>query len=350
MTALRLIGIKNRFVCLDHFRVAKSDTCAIVGPSGAGKTSLLRIIAGLDPHEGRIVMDEKDIQFLPPHQRQIGFVSQDLHLFPHLSLEGNLYLAMHRSALNGSQKIKQAKRLTKLLRITHLWGRKPDTFSGGEKQRAALARVLASSPRLLLLDEPFSKIDFQTARYLRNEFKNLWKKIGLTTILVTHDLEEAKELAKTIWVMRSGFLTASTASDTPDQKDDRHRNDPFLSTPNILPCRIHEVLENGLVQTKWAGGILFVPDDGGPFSFVSVGHKEIEIGLNPPPGPSINRFAGSITSVDIIDDIAVIIIDVAGIKVHVEISCEKYRRLNLSSGQKIHGLIRLRALRAIQDN
>ena len=154
MADIRLIGVRNRFVRSGDFFVADGDTCAIVGPSGAGKTSLLRIIAGLDPHQGRILMGPTEIQTLAPHRRQIGFVSQDLHLFPHLSLEGNLDLAMHRSPLSRSQKQRQVEELLEMLRITHLRKRSPHTFSGGEKQRAALARVLASSPRLLLWMSP----------------------------------------------------------------------------------------------------------------------------------------------------------------------------------------------------
>lgn len=344
MAALRLMEVKNRFVCPGDFWVADGDTCAIVGPSGAGKTSLLRIIAGLDAHEGRVLMDQEEIQALAPHRRAIGFVSQDLHLFPHLTLEGNLYLAMHRLKSDRSQKHRQAKKLVELLRIKHLWRRKPGTFSGGEKQRAALARVLASSPRLLLLDEPFSKLDFRTARYLREEFKNLQKKFGLTTILVTHDLEEAGDLAKTLWVMRSGSLTVAATPVSIGQSG-QYEADTFLETPNVLACRILKVLENGLVEAEWAGGILLIPDEGVPFSHFTVGRREIAIGLTPPPGPPINRFVGHVREVEIGDDAALIVIDVNDVGVRVEIPREKWHQLNLPPGQKVHNFIRLQALK-----
>ncbi|MBN1847853.1 MAG: ATP-binding cassette domain-containing protein [Deltaproteobacteria bacterium] len=344
MAALEMIGVKNRFVCPGHFHVDDGDICAIVGPSGSGKTSLLRILVGLDAHEGRVLVDQEEIQMLAPHRRAIGFVSQDLHLFPHLTLEGNLFLAMQRSNLSRSQKHRKARELMGLLRITHLSGRKPGTFSGGEKQRVALARVLASSPRILLLDEPFSKLDFRTVRYLREEFKALQKEVGLTTILVTHDLEEAGDLAKTIWVMRSGSLTASSTPLTLEG-DDQNHVDTFLETPNVLSCRILKVFRNGLVQAKWAGGIILIPDEGEPFSHFTIGPGAIEIGMSPPRGPRINRFKGVVGEVETGDDAALVTLDVNRVNVRVEVSREKWHQLGLSPGQKVHGYFRLRALK-----
>jgi len=344
LASLGLIGVKNRFVRPGDFFVANGETCAIVGPSGAGKTSLLRIIAGLDPHEGKVRMDGEDIQSLPPHLRAIGFVSQDLHLFPHLSLEGNLLLGMRRSRLSRAEKRRRSKKLIELLRIGHLRGRKPGTFSGGEKQRAALARVLASSPRILLLDEPFSKLDFRTARYLRDEFKRLRRELALTTVLVTHDLREARELADALWVMRSGILTASSAGSNFNLEPD-HAVDSFLEVPNKLACRTLKVLDNGLVEAEWAGGTLMIPDEGVPFTHFSVGPRDIEIGLNPPQGPRINRFVGLVDHVDGGDDGVRIGVKVNGLRIGVEIPRARWRQLGLSQGRMVHGFIRLKALR-----
>jgi ABC-type sugar transport system ATPase subunit len=342
---LKLVGVGNRFVKNIDLYVADGDTCAIVGPSGAGKTSLLRIIAGLDPHKGRVLIDQQEVQSLPPNRRAIGFVSQDLHLFPHLSIEGNVFLAMNRLKTSRNHRRRRAAELMELLRITHLSGRKPDTYSGGEKQRAALARTLASSPRLLLLDEPFSKLDFRTARYLRTEFKNLLKKLGLTTIIVTHDLEEAAHLAKTLLVMRSGSLTAS---DLPvgSAKQEKDHVDFFLETPNVLSCRTIRVMDNCLVEVEWAGGLLLIPDEGGPFSRFAVGRRDIEIGPTPPQGPPVNRFMGSIGSVETGEDSTLVVLDVNGATVRVETSHERWNQMCLMPEDKVHGFIRLRALQA----
>ena len=193
------MGVRNDFLQGIDLHVASGRSFAVVGPSGAGKTSLLRVIAGLAPHQGRIIVDGVEIKDCPPCRRAIGFVSQDLHLFPHLTLEGNLFLAMKPGGAGRAFRRRRAWELMDLLRITPLARRKPATFSGGEKQRAALARVLASDPKILLLDEPFSKLDFRTARYLRSEFAGLRRELGLTTVIVTHTTWKRPASCPTPW-------------------------------------------------------------------------------------------------------------------------------------------------------
>ena len=251
---LRLTGVRNRFLRDIDLCVADGELFVIVGPSGAGKTSLLRVIAGLAAHEGSVAVDGEEVQALPPYRRAMGYVSQDLHLFPHLTVEGNLLIAMDRQSLTREQKRNRAMELLNMLRIGHLAGRKTPTLSGGEKQRTALARVLASSPRILLLDEPFSKLDFRTGRYLRSEFKSLQVKLNLTTILVTHNIEEARELADTLAVMRSGAL-AGTGSPSRMMDMNQNHDDSFLETQNILTCNCPRPLGNGLIEMEWAGGL-----------------------------------------------------------------------------------------------
>ena len=301
MAELRLIGVESPFLKEIDLHVPDGRTFAVVGPSGAGKTSLLRAIAGLSPHRGRILLDRDEIQNRPPDRRTIGFVSQDLHLFPHLTLLGNLFLAMKRTGRPKKARQDRAGELMTMLRITDLAHRKPDTFSGGEKQRAALARVLASSPRLLLLDEPFSKLDFRTARYLRAEFKTLCRNLGLTTIIVTHNLEEAGELAESLAVMNHGRL--ETMGDYQSRtRPGQERENSFLDTPNILPCRPKSKLEHGLVELAWAGGRILIPDENRAISALMVGRRDIVLGATPPPGPDINRFVGLISQVEMCDD------------------------------------------------
>ncbi len=345
MAELELIGVKNRFVQRTDLHVPDGGTFAIVGPSGAGKTSLLRIIAGLEPHEGRILIDRSEVQSVPANRRAVGMVSQDLHLFPHLTVEGNLFLAMSRSDCSRTVRRRRVSDLMELLRITHLAGRKPATFSGGEKQRTALARVLASAPRLLLLDEPFSKLDFRTARYLRAEFKNLQAQLGLTSIIVTHDIEEAADLARTVSVMRSGLLTVSECRTGQDSQAG-NPVELFLETPNLLTCRPIRNLGNGLVEAEWAGGILHIPDEGQPFSSFTVKRRGVEIGPAPPAGPRINRFTGLIRQVKINDDSAMILLDVNSAILRVETTPEDWTRMGLSEGNTVHGLMKLRALEA----
>ena len=346
MSCIRLENIINRFVRVDDFFASEGDICAVVGPSGAGKTSMLRIIAGLALHEGRVLFDDEEIQYKRPHERRAGFVSQDLHLFPHLTLEGNLNLAMHSLKIKHSEKQEHILELTELLRITHLRDRKPDTFSGGEKQRAALARVLASSPRVLLLDEPFSKLDFRTARYLRQEFRNLQKRLGLTTIIVTHDIQEARDMADSIWVMQDGALTASIESPA---SENHHidNGDTFLEMPNVIACKRIEESDIGIVQVKWAGGILLMPDDGISFNHFTIGRRKIQVDAYPPKGPPINRFVGSVCDVNLNNDDGVVVkININGTPLYIELSPERWESMGLSPGREIHGYMNLRDLNA----
>ena len=345
MSCIRLEGVINRFIRVDDFLAPEGDICAVVGPSGAGKTSMLRIIAGLASHEGRVLFDDEEIQYKKPHERRAGYVSQDLHLFPHLTLEGNLYLAMHSLKIKHPEKQENVIEITELLRISHLMSRKPDTFSGGEKQRAALARVLASSPRVLLLDEPFSKLDFRTARYLRQEFRNLQKRLGLTTIIVTHDIQEARDMADSIWVMKDGILASSIESIA---SENHHVNngDTFLEMPNVIACKQIEESDIGIVQVKWAGGMLLMPDDGISFDHFIIGCRKIQVGAYPPKGPPVNRFVGSVCDVNVNDDGVLVTVKVNNTPLYVELAPDSWKSMGLTPGREIHGYMSLRDLKA----
>lgn len=347
MACIRLKGVKNRFVSADEFFIPDGETCAIVGPSGAGKTSLLRIIAGLDKHEGSVFIDDEAIQDKKPYERRTGFINQDLYLFPHLTLEANLYLAMHSLKINRVKKLERMEELIGLLRISHLSGRKPDTYSGGEKQRAALARVLASSPRVLLLDEPFGKLDFRTARYLRKEFRNLQRRLRLTTIIVTHDIQEAMELADSIRVMQEGKLTSSISSFTPAGIS-ADNGDSFLEVPNVIDCDSMECYDNGLAQVGWEGGSLLIPCEGETFTRFTIGRRKILLGIDPPEGAPINRFTGIIEDVNVKDDGVLIAVKTGRSNLLVEMPCDSCSRMGLSRGRKVHGYMRLRDLRVLR--
>ena len=167
----------------------------VIGPSGAGKTTLMRIIAGLDkPAEGfiqfgdEVWLDTKRRIFLPPQKRRLGYVFQDYPLFPHLSIHDNAAFA------TGARK-NVVQELLERFGIRHLQDRKPDSVSGGERQRCAICQALAREPRLLLLDEPFSALDVFTRRDLRDELRNLKEELRIPVIYVTHDVNEALYLA-----------------------------------------------------------------------------------------------------------------------------------------------------------
>jgi ABC-type sulfate/molybdate transport systems ATPase subunit len=227
-------------------------------------------------------------------------VSQDLHLFPHLTVCKNLLIAMDHLDRSVQAKRRKTGELLELLRIDRLGDRMPSTLSGGEKQRAALARVLASEPKLLLLDEPLSKLDFRTARYLRIELKSLLTRLGLTSIFVTHNLQEAREMGDHLAVLNDGRLRR-IASERDTDATDTSVEDRFLDMPNLFYPDFMEPATNGLIKITWAEQPWYVPDEGRRFTHAAVLPGDIEVGVQPPPGPQINRFTATVTSVDLCD-------------------------------------------------
>ncbi|MDN3577142.1 putative 2-aminoethylphosphonate ABC transporter ATP-binding protein [Chitinimonas viridis] len=206
---LRFTGIHKRFgsfKALDgiDLSIRKGEFLCLLGPSGCGKTTLLRILAGLETQDaGSLHMAGRDISRLPPAARDYGIVFQSYALFPNLTVAGNIAYGLRTS------RQAQSRRVAELLDLVGLPGsesRFPSQLSGGQQQRVALARALATSPSLLLLDEPLSALDAQVREHLRAELRLLQQKLGVTTIMVTHDQEEALALADTIAVMRHGRI------------------------------------------------------------------------------------------------------------------------------------------------
>jgi len=190
-----------------HLSVARGEFVCFLGPSGCGKTTLLRIIAGLETQSsGRILQDGRDISVLPPAERDYGIVFQSYALFPNLSVTDNVGYGL----VNRRQpKATIASRVDELLRLVGLPGsgaKFPAQLSGGQQQRIALARALATSPGLLLLDEPLSALDALERVRLRQEIRTLQRTLGVTTIMVTHDQEEALSVADRIVVMNHGVI------------------------------------------------------------------------------------------------------------------------------------------------
>jgi iron(III) transport system ATP-binding protein len=209
---LRLEGIRKSFGTFQALRdidlaIAKGEFVCFLGPSGCGKTTLLRIIAGLETQSaGRIVQGGRDISVLPPAQRDYGIVFQSYALFPNLSVADNVAYGL----VNRRQpRADIARRVDELLALVGLPGsgpKFPAQLSGGQQQRIALARALATKPGLLLLDEPLSALDALERVRLRQEIRALQNQLGVTTIMVTHDQEEALSVADRIVVMNHGVI------------------------------------------------------------------------------------------------------------------------------------------------
>ena len=187
------------------FGIEKGHQAALLGPSGSGKTTILRMIAGLDrPDDGDILVEGKRINEIPGSRRGIGFVFQNYALFRYMTVEKNIAFGLE---IQNQSKKEIKERVDELLELTSmkdLGKRYPHQLSGGQRQRVAFARALAPNPHLLLLDEPFAAIDAKVRRELRNWLKEMIGQVGVTSIFVTHDQEEAMEVADTIIVTNEG--------------------------------------------------------------------------------------------------------------------------------------------------
>ena len=190
--------------------VAAGELLALVGDSGSGKTTTLKMINRLvEPSGGRALLEGQDVSSLPPHvlRRRIGYVFQGVGLFPHLTVAENIALPLR---LEGWDRARIGPRVAELLQLVELeeghGGRFPAALSGGQQQRVGVARALAAAPRLVLLDEPFGALDPLTRDRLQQSFQALRGRLGLTAVMVTHDMAEALLLADRIGVMRGGRL------------------------------------------------------------------------------------------------------------------------------------------------
>ncbi len=201
----------GNFVALDdiNIEVPTGELTTLLGPSGCGKTTLLRIIAGLENADsGRIFFDGTDVTDIPVQRRGIGFVFQQYALFRHQTVGQNIAFGLTLLPKNERPTAEQIERrvdeLLELVQLPHTKKRYPHELSGGQRQRIALARALATNPKLLLLDEPFGALDAKVRKELRTSLKDIQREIGITSIMVTHDQEEAQAISDKIVVMNHG--------------------------------------------------------------------------------------------------------------------------------------------------
>lgn len=217
------------------FSIEKGEMLAILGPSGCGKSTLLSLIAGLRrATHGEIYLGDQRIDGLPPQKRGIGFLFQNYALFPHMTVRENIGFGLK---IRGASRFEIRRRVAEMLDVVGLkehQDKYPRQLSGGQQQRVALARALAPSPDVLLLDEPLSALDVKIRQRLRQELKSLQREFGITTIIVTHDQEEAFELGDRVGVMNEGKLEQLAP---PDEIYDRPRTEfvaCFVGQVNIL--------------------------------------------------------------------------------------------------------------------
>ena len=241
---VRLVNLTKRYkhgVVVDAISldITRGEFMVLLGGSGSGKTTLLRLIAGLEIAEkgqvwidGDLVADDGNT-LVAPHRRKIGFVFQDLALWPHLTIAESIAFVLSASDIPKQTRNDRIREVLQLARIARFGDRYPHQLSGGEQQRAAIARAIAANPRLLLMDEPMSSLDTDLKQELRDELANLQAQLGLTTIYVTHDRTEIVSVAHRVALMRHGKLEAVGRVEPSTQSDPGR-----LSTKQTSPTHL----------------------------------------------------------------------------------------------------------------
>jgi sulfate/thiosulfate transport system ATP-binding protein len=231
----------GKFTALDRVSVEVHDGCllALLGPSGSGKTTLLRVIAGLEvPDSGAVFSHDEDVTHRSARERNVGFVFQHYALFRHMNVFENIAFALRVRGRPEQQVRERVRELLHLIRLEGLERRLPAQLSGGQRQRVALARALAAQPRVLLLDEPFGALDTRVRQELRDWLRRLHDDLGATTVLVTHDQDEAFAVADRVVVMRGGRVEqAGTPQEVFEHPASAFVMD-FLGNVNVFPGQV----------------------------------------------------------------------------------------------------------------
>jgi iron(III) transport system ATP-binding protein len=219
--------------------IVKGEFFAFLGPSGSGKTTLLRMIAGFGiPSSGRILVDEKDVTHLPPWSRNVGMVFQNYALWPHMTVAKNVAFGLERRRLPKAEINRKVAAVLDLVGLGAFADRRPAQLSGGQQQRVALARTLVIEPTVLLLDEPLSNLDAKLRVEMRSELRQLQQKVGITTVYVTHDQEDANSVADRIAVLDRGRVQqVGTPLELYDHPANRFVAG-FLGTANMIDGQV----------------------------------------------------------------------------------------------------------------
>ncbi len=261
---LELVGIRKEypgFVAIEDLdlKIPAGEFFALLGPSGCGKTTTLRLVAGLDsPTKGKILIGSQDVTGTKPHERPVNTVFQNYALFPHMSVLENVAFGLRQRKIENP--LPKATEALKLVELEHLAERRPTQLSGGQQQRVALARALVNRPSLLLLDEPLGALDLKLRRQMQVELKAIQMEVGLTFLHVTHDQEEAMDMADTVAVMNKGRIEQMGAPEALYERPKTIFVSKFLGQSNIFVGDVAESSGDS-VSINVAGRQIKVPNN-----------------------------------------------------------------------------------------
>ena len=335
---MALIEIRNllkRFknvVAVNHIQldVNEGEILTLLGPSGCGKTTTLRCIAGLEkPEEGDIVIDGKPMLsdgFVPPSKRGIGMVFQNYAVWPHMKVFSNIVYGLKLQGIPKQSIRKRAQQVLELVGLTGLEERYPSQLSGGQQQRVALARALVRNPKVLLLDEPLSNLDAKLREKMRFEIKSLVRRMGITSVYVTHDQAEAMVISDRIAIMDSGnVVQIGTPHEIYEKPANRFVAD-FIGTMNFMPGEVVRVLQDTdtvYVRTEFSEKLQCKTPDvtvttPGKKVHASIRPEDVEVFTEPPQARE-NLFKGTIVHKAYLGNFLYFFVDVGGTMIRVQV-------------------------------
>jgi putrescine transport system ATP-binding protein len=314
LSPLRVVGLRKRFgdvtaVSDVSFDIGKSERLALLGESGCGKTTLLRMIAGFErPDEGRILVEGCDITDLPPYERPVNMMFQSYALFPHMNVARNVGFGLVQEGLPRAEIERRVAEALELVRMADLGKRRPDQLSGGQRQRVALARAIVKRPKLLLLDEPMAALDRKLRESTRLELVDLQRRLGIAFVIVTHDQDEAMTMASKVAVMNKGAIAQfGTPTEIYEQPRSRFVAE-FFGGANIL-----EGVASGRIVRCAALGVDIVTsspvDDGKPVG-VAIRTERIALSSAKPEGVD-NSAPGAVRAVSYLGDRSICHVEMA---------------------------------------
>jgi len=292
-------GISKRygaFAALDgvDLEIASGEFITLLGPSGSGKTTLLMVLAGfIRPDSGSVRFGDRDVSLTPPHQRDVGMVFQNYALFPHMTVAGNVAYPLKLRGVPKAETVRRVEAALELVQLAGLGERRVDQLSGGQRQRVALARAIVFEPRILLMDEPLSALDKKLREQMQIEVRHLHRRLGMTTVYVTHDQREALTMSDRIAVIDGGrFRQIGRPRDIYERPQSRFIAE-FIGESQFLPVELRQ-------GRAWLGARALLVDgtpamSGDPHLLVVRPEKLAVLGAG--EGEGLNVFDGTVTEV-----------------------------------------------------
>jgi putative spermidine/putrescine transport system ATP-binding protein len=308
----------NQVVKGVSFGFAKGEFISLLGPSGCGKTTILRMIAGFEtPTSGAISVDGQDITHLRPNQRKLGMVFQAYALFPNLNVGDNIVFGLKVAGMGRDERQARVEEMLKLIGLSGYEKRFPYEMSGGQQQRVALARAIAPKPRLLLLDEPLSALDAKIRVSLREEIRAIQRELGITTLFVTHDQEEALSISDRVVVMNAGNIEQMGTPHDIYNKPATRFAATFVGQLNTLPAKVIDRQSGEVLLAGTPARIPALPDHIADGDEIGLAARPEMLALAPRSGHDI-ALPGTVLDVSFLGSVIRVHVEIGGTPVHID--------------------------------